>query len=211
MAHPVPVVKTPIELSAEDVAQVDSFVEVFVRLTAAGTVGAEVLSPVIAQFGVNPPAPLELVTAKQQLFYRQLGIALRKAGVISVGTGGGGTTTSQTISQPFNAAVEIHFGAGVYVTTTGGIADGDCRDDDKSRIVGIATASAAPGVEVRIVSVGTIAGVLDVATPGTPFFLGQNGQPVLFDSLQFGERIIQLGIARSSTDLEVRLFDLGVR
>jgi hypothetical protein len=53
--------------------------------------------------------------------------------------------------------------------------------------------------------------VLSGATFGTEYFLGSTGQPVLFGSLSQGQRLVRLGIARSATDLEVRITDLGLR
>jgi len=81
--------------------------------------------------------------------------------------------------------------------------------DAKARVVGIAeTAQGTIGQQATIVCAGPAANVLSSATAGTAYYLQATGG--IGTSLpSAGNRIIQVGCAKNSTDLFVRIVDYG--
>lgn len=109
------------------------------------------------------------------------------------------------------AVVEaVAAGDPVYQSTTNDqVGKGDCGNDAKSRIIGIArTGQTTPGNSAPIVSAGPCAGVLTGATAGVPYYLAASGG--LTSTVPgAGRRVIQVGIAKNATDLFVRIVDYG--
>lgn len=81
--------------------------------------------------------------------------------------------------------------------------------DARSLVVGVSkTAAAGSGTNLDVVCHGTAAGVLSGATPGTAYFLQSTGG--LGTSIPgSGNRVIQVGIAQTGSDLWVRIVDFG--
>lgn len=109
------------------------------------------------------------------------------------------------------AVVEaVTAGDPVYQSTTNDqVGLGDCGNDAKSRIIGVArTGQATPGSSAPIVTAGPCAGVLTGATAGTPYYLASSGG--LTSTVPgAGKRVIQVGVAKNATDLFVRIVDYG--
>ena len=102
-------------------------------------------------------------------------------------------------------------GAGVYISAASKVSSSTCADDTASRVNGVALDSVSDGEQVRVMMNGTIADLFLTAAPGTRYFLGPAGKPVLVDALPNAARVIQLGLAKNSTDLFVQVFDYGRR
>ena len=113
------------------------------------------------------------------------------------------------VAETWTASGAITKGDGVYVSGSGAVSTGDCTDVNKSYIHGVADANIADTASGKIVKTGLVTGVLSGASPGARYFLGASGQPVLAGGLPSGARTIQLGVARTTTDLAVHLFDYG--
>jgi hypothetical protein len=81
--------------------------------------------------------------------------------------------------------------------------------DAKSRVIGVAeTAQGTVGLTADIVAHGPAANTLTSATAGTAYYLQSTGG--IGTSLPgAGNRVIQVGIAKNSTDLFVRIVDYG--
>lgn len=109
------------------------------------------------------------------------------------------------------AVVEaVATGDPVYQSTTNDqVGVSDCGNDAKSRVLGVArTGQSTPGNAASIVTAGPCAGVLTGATAGTPYYLAAGGG--LTSTVPgAGRRVIQVGVAKNTTDLFVRIVDYG--
>ena len=90
------------------------------------------------------------------------------------------------------------------------IAPADNQNVASARAIGVARVggSASPGTS-EVVKHGVCASVLSSASPNTPYFLGNNGALVTFGSLPTPGRVIRVGYAINTTDLDVQIMDLG--
>lgn len=80
-----------------------------------------------------------------------------------------------------------------------------------TRVIGVTLNAVASFSYVPVQAEGLARGVLEEAIAGSMYFLGpQNGELVAYGSLVPGARIIQIGIAKNPTDLELRIQDFGV-
>lgn len=106
----------------------------------------------------------------------------------------------------------IAIGDPVYWTSTANrVGKALANTDSKALVMGVArTAQAVQGSSADIVSQGTCQGTLSGATPGTTYWLGATGG-MTTTVPSGGNRVIQVGIARSATDLWVRIIDFGKR
>jgi hypothetical protein len=214
MPNPVLIPTGPLPITTADITNAEAFVAAFLRLIESGAVGGTDPS-LLPSATVLPPGPdqspasLSLTTAAAQLFYRQLGVAISAA--FQTGSAGPGAPTA-TLLMPTFVSNGVTKGSGVYLTSAGRVANGDCATDAKSLVLGVASASVASGGGVGVLVAGALTGGLSGATPGTPYFLGPtDGHPALYESLSAGNRMIQLGIATSSSNLEVQIVDYGMR
>jgi hypothetical protein len=212
--NPVPVPSSPLSVNADENARTELFVQTLLQLMRAGTTPSGIDSSLVTDPTVFPQAPdsdaavLLLSTRAQQLFYRQLGLAITKNF-----TGAGDIVfpaPNPYLEQTF-LTTGLTRGAGVYLSSSGTVSQGSCSSDAASLIIGVAESNVANGVAGAVIAIGTLGGVLSGATPNTEYFLGPIGLPVLFSTLTQGQRIIRLGVASSSTDLEVRIADFGLR
>jgi hypothetical protein len=119
------------------------------------------------------------------------------------------STETLAVKELWTAAGAIAKGHGVYIAANNAVSSGDCTDDTKSRSIGVADAAILDAAQGKIVVSGNISGVLTAATAGTRYFLGTAGEPVLITALPARARTVQLGIAKNTTDLTVRVFDFG--
>jgi len=220
-----------------DNAQVEAFVAALVQVLRAGTTGVTDpqlnTDPTIYSQEIDADGtPLELASRERQLFFRQLGVALVMVG----GAGGGGLDPSLVNVNPGPNLVPradgtgkllpgwlpatwqrdllctgVTKGRGVYLSGISTVSQGANDTDVHAAIFGVAAATVANGQVAPIAIYGPVTDVLSGAVPGEEYFLGSSGEPVLFNMLVPGNRIIRLGYAVSSTDLEVRITDLGVR
>ena len=212
MPNPVPVPAGPLSINDVDTTLAEAFVAAIIQVMQNGTSGGtSTLDTPATVFQLNiggVAVPLTVGTKEEQLFFRQLGIALAKSMALG----------ATLVIPPPIGLVPILFsdgttkGSGIYLDSNGRAADGDCTQDAKSVVMGVALANSTVGASVSIAAGGVAAGVLAGATPGAQYFLGpSNGQPVLYDTLTAGQRIVQLGVATSTADLDVRIVDYGVR
>lgn len=113
------------------------------------------------------------------------------------------------VKEVWTAVGALAKGDGVYVSANNSVSKGDATDDLKSRVIGVAEAAVANGAQGKVVVTGVVTSVLSGATPGDRYYMSALGQPTLIGSLPSRARTIQLGIAKNSTDLTVRVFDYG--
>ena len=121
---------------------------------------------------------------------------------------GGGDAQRILNSLAVDAAVAV--GDAVYLTATGDRIDSsDAAVDAEARVIGVAiTAQATVGLLADIVTTGEATGAIAAATPGTAYYL-QAGGGIGTALPGAGNRVIQVGIAASATDLFVRIVDYG--
>ena len=119
------------------------------------------------------------------------------------------TGNATDVAQLWTASGAITKGDGVYVSGNNVVSTGDCSNDTKSRILGVANVDIVDTATGTIKQIGIVTGVLSGATAGTRYFLGTTGQPVLIGSISGGNRTVQLGLAKNATDLFVQIFDYG--
>lgn len=117
----------------------------------------------------------------------------------------------QKSMEYWTASGGISKGDGVYVSGNNVASTGDCSNDSKSRIIGVADAAISDTASGPVLVSGPCTGILSGATAGTPYYLGTSGAPVLYAALTTANRVIRLGFAKNATDLEVRVFDYGKR
>jgi hypothetical protein len=126
--------------------------------------------------------------------------------------------THAVLSAPYTGRVEnalavaeaVAAGDPVYQTTTSDqVGKATANSDAKSRVLGVTrTGQSTPGNTAAIVSAGPCASVLTGATAGTAYYLAAAGG--ISSSLPgAGNRVIQVGVAKNSTDLFVRIVDYG--
>jgi hypothetical protein len=113
------------------------------------------------------------------------------------------------VKEDWTALNNISKGDGVYIAGNNVVSKGDASSDGASRIIGVAETDIFNGADGKVIMTGTLAGVLTGASAGTRYFLGTDGQPTLIGSLPARARTVQLGIAKNTTDLSVRVFDFG--
>ena len=118
--------------------------------------------------------------------------------------------TVPLVEEMWTANGAIAKGRGVYVSANNAVSPGDCTNDTKSRVIGVAGTAISDTLQGPIVVTGVVSGVLSGAVAGTRYFLAATtGAPVLVSALPGGARTVQLGIAKNATDLAVRVFDFG--
>jgi len=117
--------------------------------------------------------------------------------------------TATIMAEDWTAGGAITKGDGLYVASANHVSTGDSTNLAKSYILGVAGATVADTNPISVVRSGLVTGVLSGATPGARYFLGTTGAPVLAGGLAANARTIQLGIARTSTDMTVQVFDYG--
>lgn len=115
------------------------------------------------------------------------------------------------VKEIWDANGNITKGDGCYISGAGAVSKGDCTNDGKSRVIGVASTTVTSGSSVKLIVSGLLPNVLTGATYNTRYFLGSNGGLVAgpATNLPAGARTIQLGIAAGPSDLLVRIFDFG--
>lgn len=113
------------------------------------------------------------------------------------------------IKHTVTASGAISKGQGVYWSANDVVSAGDCTNDAKSRIMGVADQAIADTNTGDVITDGICTGVLSGATFNTRYFLGSAGSPVVIGSVPSGSRTVQLGIAKNATDMFVQVFDYG--
>lgn len=213
MPNPVVTIPgTPLVIDDATNEAAESFVATLLQIFEHGTVGlADPTQNTDPTYEPNDQhgnvGPMLLRSRAQQLFFRQLALALATSGL----TGGGGQgIVSPYLAQNFVSG-GVSRGDGVYLSGTGIVSRGNSADDTHAAVIGVAAADAAAAQPVSVILAGIMGSALVGATPGVDYYLGAAGQPVLFSSLVPGKRIIRLGYASSPTDLQVQVVDLGVR
>jgi len=210
MPNPVTAVPaTPLPIDANVNAAAEAFLTSLLQIFEHGTTGLsgqENTDPSYQQLdGAGTIGPMVLRSREQQLFFRQVGLALAK----------NFANLTVTVPEPYFSqsytSDGVTRGDAVVMTSEGHVGPGSCTTDVGSLLVGMARDDASAGATVVVVLFGSFFDVLVGAALNEEFFLGPTGRPVRFDDLVPGQRIIRLGYASSSTDLEVRIDDLGVR
>lgn len=149
------------------------------------------------QFKINDVATATTVTAAN-------------LGTLTGGSNADALHKHSKVKFTATASGAVTKGDGVYFSANNSISTGDCTNDTKSRIVGVADAAIVDTASGDfVISGGPVTGVLSGATAGVRYYMSSAGSPVLVGSLPSAARTIQLGIALNATDLFVQVFDYG--
>lgn len=128
---------------------------------------------------------------------------------------GQGTSTTlhnhHFMMQWIEADASIAQGNPVYFSGANKVSKASCSSAATAKVIGISGGNANVGQSAGVVFSGSFAGILDGTTfaRGDSVYLGSNGAMVQYASLTSGDRIIRLGFARSATDLQVMIQDMG--
>lgn len=123
-----------------------------------------------------------------------------------------GIGDSTKLQEDLTAAESVVAGDPVaWSSTADQFNKGDAGNDADSRIMGLATETITASASGNVVRRGVANGVLTGATPGTPWFLNAGGGLTSSPPTGSGRRIIRMGHAKNSTDLEVLIHDFGKR
>lgn len=128
---------------------------------------------------------------------------------ITTGAAGASVTSAPKLISRYTTSAAVSAYAGVYISGSDTIDTGDCSNDTKSRIIGVAVAAIGNGSTGYVQRWGVLAGALSGATAGTPYYLQTTGQPVVYGSIAASNRVIRLGWALNATDLLVDIQDIG--
>lgn len=220
MPIPVAVPGGPRLITEDDSTKAEQLLANMLQIMQNGTAGVSLPTPPTYQAVLNPrPDPgtglpevasIDMSSAFAQLFLRQLAVAFITSGFL-IGTGSAPPINSMYLSDNFLASGAITNGRAVVMVGSNTVTHGDPTDTTKLSVVGVANQSFANGTLGGITIAGVVYGCLSVANPGDRYFMGTSGQLVLFDSLPTGARALQVGIARTSTDMLFQFQDYGVK
>lgn len=210
MPNPIASVpSSPLPIDATVNAAAEAFVSTLLQVFEQGTSGlssTENTDPSYQQLdGAGAVGPVLLRSREQQLFFRQLGVAIAT----------NFANLSVSVPEPYFAQTFTSAGVArgdvVVLVGEGVVGPGSCITDLGAMVLGVAKEAAAAGDPVSVVLFGSFFDILTDAVVKTEYFLGPAGSLVLFDTLTPGQRIVRMGYASSPTDLEVRITDIGVR
>ena len=107
------------------------------------------------------------------------------------------------------SAVNLLVGTPVYVSAANTVDKADTDTDVKSRVIGVSRLAVTAPASVEVVTAGVVTAVwAGTGVSGSPYFLANGGG--LSASLPAGaKRVIQIGVAKNTNDLHVRLYDFG--
>lgn len=179
MPIPVPIPSGPLSITEDDSATAELFVAAIGQVFANGTTGSSLQTkPTIIPTGPNSaPQIIQISSAEQQLFYRQLGIAILKS--IAIAGGGGGTTTVD-IGNKFTGVCPTDSTVGdlVYVSGPGKAVDlVDITDAAKIPTVGCIIEKASASV-CTVQTHGLVSAIYSGLTPGRMYFAGVDSRPI---------------------------------
>ena len=98
-----------------------------------------------------------------------------------------------------------------WSATASVLARGDASVDANARIIGLAAAAIGASGAGSIIKRGVAKGVLAGATPGMPYYLNVGGGLTPTQPTGSALRLVRMGWAVSTTDLEVSIYDMGKR
>jgi hypothetical protein len=107
------------------------------------------------------------------------------------------------------SAVNLAIGDPVYVSAANTVSLADTDTDVKSRVLGVSRLAVTAPASVEVVTAGVVTAVwAGTGASGSPYYLANGGG--LSVSLPAGaKRVIQVGVAKNTNDLHVRLYDFG--
>jgi hypothetical protein len=129
---------------------------------------------------------------------------------LALGASGASVNFAPDYQTTRTSSGSIAAGAAVYPSGVNVVSTGDSSNIAKCGIVGICRVGVATGQPVQLGQNGDIiTALLVAATAGTPYYMGHAGTPIVAGSLVGSDRAILLGYAVNTTDLEVRIQDMG--
>lgn len=197
----------PLQIDDDINASAEAFVANLLQLFAAGSVGTT--NPYHAPEATvyptgpdKPPASTLLTTRAQQLFFRQLGVAIAKTWTLQSGNSGPGTnTTTQFVGE---CLPEMQVGDLVYVYEQGRVVR-RANPHDFMMMPSVGAIIQKPMPTTAVVQTnGLVQGVYENLQPGTTYFVGKDSRPCLPPDLlpnNTGEQIFYqpIGVAIDMT------------
>lgn len=119
---------------------------------------------------------------------------------------------AERVCNEYTAGEAIAAGDAVYISAANTVSLADASVELSSRIIGIAGAAIANGAQGKICSDGLVAG-LSGLTPGARYFQDPATPGALTTTVPTGsgESLVQVGFAKSATELQLQIDYLGCR
>jgi hypothetical protein len=181
MPNPVPIPTGPLTVTDADTDRAEAFVAAITQVFQSGTLGVtdplRITPPTIYPQGPDTAATsLVLSTKEQQLFFRQLGIAIARSW-----ESGGGTPVTPTNANTFVGPCLSSAALGdlVYIASAGmAVRKADPVDYLKLPSVGCIIEKETSTIAVVQTS-GIVTSPYTGLTPGRSYFVGLDGRPAL--------------------------------
>lgn len=137
------------------------------------------------------------------------GIIIDGSNQLALGSIPGADEAKRVENTVSTSAVNLAIGDPVYVSAANTLDKADTNTDDKSGVVGVSRTAVTFPAAVELVTCGLVAGVwAGTGVPGTPYYVATGGG--LSASLPGGgKRVIQIGRAINTNDLNVLIHDFG--
>lgn len=204
MPNPVPIPAGPLDITDDDSTLAEAFVaaiaQVMLAGTSGGTPGRATPATIFAAGADALPSSLVLATKEQQLFFRQMGIAIAKSMALgsTVIPGGDSTPTTFSATCPSGASV----GDLVYVSSAGYVTPVDITDVAKVPAVGCIL-SKSSSTSCLVQTAGLAGGLYSGLTAGAMYYSGLSSRPSILPTPSVGQSLFlqALGIALDPTTL----------
>lgn len=204
MAVPIPVPISPLPATNLDVSRAEQLVSLLVQVIARGSEGAATnTAPTFTQGSVNgASSPLELATPEQQIFYRQLAVAL----TVWLATPPPSPAPSPSFSFSGTCLSSAQLGDVVYMNgPLNDVRGVDLTDFNKMPVVGSIVEKPTPTTCVVQTS-NILSGIYTGLTPGKIYYagIGANPKPVYPAPIPGAAETIfiqPIGIAVNSTTI----------
>lgn len=204
MANPVPVPGGPLSIDDTDIALAEAFVAAIAQIMQSGTTGGAGTGASASIYPITVdgvPVAVSVGTKEQQLFYRQLGIAIAKSmalgATLNVNSGG-------PITFPATCDSAAVVGDLVYVSAASMVRGVDYTDPSKMPAVGCIVSKQST-TTCTVQTAGVLSGVYSGLAPGSMYYTGPGQRPVLLPAPSVGQTLYlqALGVALDASTLVI--------
>lgn len=204
MPIPVPIPSGPLVITEDDSSAAESFVSAIGQIFANGTTGSVLATkPTIIPTGPgSPPQIIQITTAEQQLFYRQLGVAVVKA--LTSGLSEGSITID--VGNKFTGTCPSDSAVGDLVFVAGAAKAVDLADPaDPYKMPTVGCIIEKMSATICVVQThGIVSAVYTGMVPGRMYYVGIDSRPVdapPMPGIGVTHYIQAIGIALDTTSL----------
>lgn len=121
-------------------------------------------------------------------------------------------TSASTVDKPYVAEVAVAIRDVVYISSSGKVSPASADIEASSRAMGLAVSAAAASVAVSVRCAGILSGFSSL-TPGARYFLSASTPGAITSTPPSGasDAIVQVGFAKSATELDLQIVPLSIR